>query len=190
MTPDNKQPGFALLMALIVVSVVVSIGLTVLDLTLKQVRLSTNSKDSETAFHAANAGLECARYWRQAGADEIEVGNDFDFECFGQPTVTVVPDTVPSTNGDAFSYEFELSWGASAANRCSSMTVIAITSDLTSTTTVDVADIIDIIPGYPEGDKECEPNARCTIISVKGYSRACSVISTPGTVEREVLLEL
>ena len=51
-------------MSLIVVSVVISIGLVVLDLTLKQLRLSTNSKDSETAFHATNAAMECARYWR------------------------------------------------------------------------------------------------------------------------------
>ena len=60
-------------MSLIVVSVVISIGLVVLDLTLKQLRLSTNSKDSETAFHAANAAMECARYWRNEKNDDFVV---------------------------------------------------------------------------------------------------------------------
>ena len=57
---ENSQSGFALLMTLVVVSVIISIGVSVLDLSVKQVRLSTNAKESEAAFHAANAAAYAA----------------------------------------------------------------------------------------------------------------------------------
>ena len=183
----NQQSGFALLMALIVVSVVVSIGLSVLDLTMKQVRLSTNSKDSETAFHAANAGLECARYWRTTESDVMEVGGVITPDCFGVPTMTPVITNLAGIN--AYVYEMEATWGVSSALRCSQMTILVITSDLSASTTVN--NMQTIMPGYPYGTtKECRPGARCTAISVRGYSRSCGEINARGTVQREVLLEL
>jgi Tfp pilus assembly protein PilX len=183
----NQQSGFALLMALIVVSVVVSIGITVLDLTLKQLRLSTNSKDSETAFHAANAGLECARYWRMEESDDMEDGEDISPACFGAAAMS--PDITSISGVDAHVYEMETTWGDPAALRCSQMTILVISSDILSPTTV--SGMQGIIPGYPYGTtKECEPGSRCTVISVRGYSRSCGEISARGTVQREVLLEL
>jgi Tfp pilus assembly protein PilX len=187
METRNQQSGFALLMALIVVSVVVSIGLTVLDLTLKQLRLSTNSKDSETAFHAANAGLECARYWRMAESDAMEAGNNISPTCFGAPAMTPIVTNLSGIN--AHVYEMQTTWGVSTAQRCSQMTLLVISSDLLATTTV--SGMQGIIPGYPYGPtKDCEPGARCTLISVRGYSRSCGEITARGTVQREVLLEL
>jgi len=182
----NQQSGFALLMALIVVSVVVSIGLSVLDLTMKQVRLSTNSKDSETAFHAANAGLECARYWRTAESDDMEAGNSISPDCFGSAMTPVITNL---SGINAYVYEMEATWGVSSALRCSQMTILVISSDLSATTTV--SGMQTIIPGYPYGaTKDCRPGARCTAISVRGYSRSCGEITARGTVQREVLLEL
>lgn len=89
---NKRETGFALLMTLIVVSVVVSIGLTVLDLSIKQVRLSTNAKESEIAFHAANAGMECARYWRRAASTTVERGGAITPNCFSAhlPQILVV----------------------------------------------------------------------------------------------------
>ena len=187
METRNQQSGFALLMALIVVSVVVSIGLTVLDLTLKQVRLSTNSKDSETAFHAANAGLECARYWRMQESDDMEAGNAVAPECFGDSDLDPTVSSISGVN--AYEYNFSANWGDVSAPRCSEMTLLVISSDPFSTSTV--SGMQTIIPGYPYGlTKDCEPGSRCTVISVRGYSRSCGEINARGTVQREVLLEL
>ena len=48
-----------------------------------------------------------------------------------------------------------------------------------------------IMPGYPYGaSKACEPGGRCTVLSARGYSKACSDIGLTGIVQREVLLEL
>jgi hypothetical protein len=82
-----KSQGFALLIALIVVGVVLSIGLSILNLSISQVRLSTDAKESEAAFHAANAGMECARYWRHEEGDKMGGGdNSFSPECFNITT--------------------------------------------------------------------------------------------------------
>jgi Tfp pilus assembly protein PilX len=187
METTNQKSGFALMMALIVVSVVVSIGLTVLDLTLKQVRLSTNSKESETAFHAANAGLECARYWRAEESDVMEAGGDINPACFGDTNLNPSVTTISGIN--AHVYELTADWGDIAAPRCSEMTLVVISSDLLATTTV--SGMETRVPGYPYGDtKDCEPGGRCTVISVRGYSRGCNDTDVRGTVQREVLLEL
>jgi Tfp pilus assembly protein PilX len=185
-TKQNR--GFALLMALIVVSVVVSIGLTILDLSLKQIKLSTNSRDSEIAFHAANAGIECSRYWRAFRDIEQETGSPFSPTCFevaiGSQSAT---DVSPSGPGSAYLYEYEVTWGT--PNRCSQMSVLTINSDAGASTTI--ANISTIIPGYLTSvDKECGPGGRCTIIASRGYSRNCNDINLIGTIEREVLLEL
>ena len=121
----SSQAGFALLVSLMVVSVVVSVGLVILDVTIKQLRLSTNSTDSEIAFHAANAGMECARFWRREERDTIE-GDEFagppaiapggtlsSIDCFGAGPVIYADSTVDvddTDDGSAFLFEYEFSW--------------------------------------------------------------------------------
>ena len=175
-------------MALVVVSVVVSVGLTILDLSLKQVRLSTNSRDSEIAFHAANAGLECARYWRVSEETDIEGGLAFTPNCFGNSMGNQTATNIAvSGGGTAYRYEFESTWGT--PERCSEMTILTINSTAGAITTV--PNMTTVIPGYLTAPtKECAQGGRCTVIAVRGYSRNCSDTALTGTVQREVLLEL
>lgn len=197
MTQTKKQfTGFALLMSLIVVSVVISIGLVVLDLTLKQLRLSTNSKDSETAFHAANAAMECARYWRYTASANFTEGETVDdVECFGVNIGDVAPGPeLQELDGQAVKYSFDMNgvegitWGGVDAERCSQIDILVLNSEINQETVVD--NMSSVIPGFPEGEKDCEPGGRCTVIAARGYSRNCDDVALPGTVEREVLLEL
>lgn len=186
---NKNESGFALLMALVVVSVVVSIGLTVLELSLKQIRLSTNSRDSETAFHATNAGLECARYWRIDATGVIESGNNFSPSCFGVSVGQVSSSNVTVSSGTAYLYQFDVSWGDASAPRCSRIGILAINSPIADT--AQVSTMQSIFPGYPYGStKTCIEGGRCTVISSRGYSRACNDINQSGTIERQVLLEL
>lgn len=196
----NPQPvaGFALLITLIVVSVVVSIGLTLLDLTIKQIRLSSGSKDSEIAFHAANAGVECARYWRRVEEidfEELNPPNDVvTVNCFGQPNINVPTIDRGGGTDDIYEYNFQFT-GGSQNDRCSVVKMITISSDPNATPdaqgfAVVLANVPNLIPGYPEPNKGCQPGGRCTIISSQGYNKACGNINIIGTVQREVLLEL
>lgn len=187
------QPGFALLMTIVVVSVVIAIGLTVLDLSVKQVRLSTNAKDSEIAFHAANGGIECAQYWRRASSSQMERGQSISPRCFntnvGVNTVSQITSGV-SGDGAVYQYRYEFTWGT-PDTRCTQInTVVASSTILGSGLTIDNATLVALLPGYPEtGNKRCNPGEQCTLISVRGYNRDCSAVSGFGTVQREVLLQ-
>lgn len=188
-TVAKPTGGFALLITLIVVSVVVSIGLTLLDLTIKQVRLASGSKDSEVAFHAANAGVECARYWRRVEQNDFESGNTVNIGCFGRPNQDFNAfDLTPGGPEAIYEYTFEFN-GGSLNDRCSIVKMITLSSD-PDAAAITLNNVPARIPGYPAVSKTCQPGGRCTIISSQGYNRACGSINVIGTVQREVLLEL
>lgn len=193
----HAQSGFALIMSLIVVGIVISIGLSILEISVKQVRLSTNARDSEVAFHAANAGMECARYIRRSSQALMEVGQSITPTCFGvgpdagQNSVQTLSGANVSGSGGAYRYDYSFTWGdgSSGGERCTEATTLVIVADLPGAG-VTVNNMATHIPGYQDGaTKFCEAGARCTIISVRGYNRTCSAASTVGTVQREVLLQ-
>lgn len=191
----EKEKGFALLITLVVVTVLISIGLSVLDLSIKQVRLATNAKDSEIAFHAANAGLECALYWRRFSEDAMELGQTVPVSCFARPSVPATGSRITTgvSGGDVFQYKYEFTWGDSPDIRCSQIN--AIVGSSSASTNLVISGLISggspLVPGYPDGNsKTCEAGTKCTIISVQGFNKPCSDVGGYGTVQREVLLQL
>lgn len=67
---DNER-GYTLLIAILVSGVVLSIGLAILNITLKEFQLSSFTRESEVAFYAADAGIECALYWDESSRDRF-----------------------------------------------------------------------------------------------------------------------
>ena len=65
MMTHQPQRGFTLLIAVVLSSVSLSIGLVLLDLALKQVLLSSAARQSQIAFYNADSVLECALYYDQ-----------------------------------------------------------------------------------------------------------------------------
>ena len=206
---DNKkkQSGFALLVSLIVVGAVLSIGLAIIDLSIKQVRLAATTKDSEIAFHAANAGMECARYWRRQANASMETGTPTSqpLECFsataadvpgssnsvvnGSGEVSAGPAVTTAGSGSAYVYEYEFTWGTPGVDqRCTSITTVVAVSDLTTAMTV--SNMRSLIPGYTSNSLTCAVASQCTAIAVQGYNRSCAQKNGFGTIQREVLLEL
>lgn len=57
--------GFTLLIAVILTSVLLSVGLSLIDTAYKQLLLSSTAKQSEMAFYIADSALECALYHDQ-----------------------------------------------------------------------------------------------------------------------------
>jgi type II secretory pathway pseudopilin PulG len=199
---QKQQSGFALLVSLIVVAAVLSIGLAILDLSVKQVRLAATTKDSEIAFHAANAGMECARFWRRDQSAEMTSGSDTAaIECFSATAEdvnasinsdvsgagVVSPVTAGTTGGgDAYVYEYEFTWNSNQS--CTTITTVVAVSDLSSG--VNVTNIQTLIPGYSDGNAfSCPASSQCTVVSVQGYNRPCDQKPSFGTIQREVLLE-
>ena len=59
---NKKQKGFALLIAVIFMSVMLAIGLALSSLGYKQQTLASSAIESQYAFYAADAALECTLY--------------------------------------------------------------------------------------------------------------------------------
>jgi len=58
---NNK--GFAMLFAVLTSSLLVSIGVSILGISLKEIQIATSARDSQTAYYAADSARECALYW-------------------------------------------------------------------------------------------------------------------------------
>lgn len=58
----NKNFGFTLLYASMVAGLLLAIGAAILDVTLKEITLSSAGSQSQFAFYNADTGTECARY--------------------------------------------------------------------------------------------------------------------------------
>lgn len=189
---NHQQTGFALLMTLLVVAVVVSITLAVIELSIKQLALSVTAKDSEIAFYAANAGMECVRYARRTASTSLEAGvNSVSFNCFnrtqnlGRQTQSL---TENGGDGEIYRYRSEVSWGTN--DRCSVIDMVVLTVPDTETSDMQIPNLNSLYEGYPAGDtKTCSPGAKCTVAQVTGYNRPCGSLTLPGTVRREILLE-
>lgn len=65
MMHHTPQRGFTLLIAVVLAAVVLAIGMALLDIAYKQVSLASTAKNSQFAFYAADAALECALYYDQ-----------------------------------------------------------------------------------------------------------------------------
>ena len=77
---ENK--GFALLLSLIISSIALSIGLSMLHITLKQLTLGTTTRGSEVAFQVARAGMECLRQARSNDpVDYVSDGGTVTIDC-------------------------------------------------------------------------------------------------------------
>ncbi|MES2087855.1 MAG: pilus assembly PilX N-terminal domain-containing protein [Patescibacteria group bacterium] len=57
------QKGFALLFAVLASSVFLSIGIAIWNISLRQVLFSSFGRESQVAFYAADAGIECALFY-------------------------------------------------------------------------------------------------------------------------------
>ena len=206
MNKANQQSGFALLLTLIVVAVVLAVGLTILEISNKTLALSTNAKESEIAFHAANAGLECIRYWKEHADTNDDDLNDFNvgdgdisISCFGVTGSSVTPNAtdfvVADISGNVYAYQFNLDYGSPV--RCSQMSLVVMESpDATSIASFDQTVPTEAFPWDDQqgvgGYKRCDPYSVCSIAYVRGYNTSCTNVnnSTYGQyLQREILLE-
>ncbi len=189
-SPTNMVPnrGFALLLSLIISSVVLAIGLTLLSVALKQLNLSATGRESEIAFQMANLGMECGRYWRDELRDEFvdfsAPANNLTVDCVGDSsTPTIEPTEEIGGDPDVLLktryYRFD-NVLVGTETRCLDVFVTLIEN--TSNDDVDV----------PVGrvSTNCDEGDICTVIISQGYNRSCTDIeSSLFSVQRELTAE-
>ena len=102
-----RSQGYTLLFAMLLTTLVLSIGVSILTIARKEVILTGSSRESHRALLAADSGLECAVYWNRVasnfpGPDEDDSGRLAQINCQNL-SINVNLD-------DSFSDEFEYSW--------------------------------------------------------------------------------
>lgn len=103
----THERGFTLLMAALVGSLVLSLGLSIVAIARKSVTLSSIGRDSQFAFYAADTGAECALYWdirHNIFASSTPPG---DVSCDGETLSLDLPGTPPFTEPYSISFLYE-----------------------------------------------------------------------------------
>jgi len=60
--PKSHKKGFVILIAVVVSSLLLSLGAFIANIAVKEIQLSSSGRESQAAFYAADAALECALY--------------------------------------------------------------------------------------------------------------------------------
>ncbi len=189
----QHNKGFALLITILLVTVLLGISSSLLNVVLKQYQLSGISNASETAFQAANAGLECALYHDFLNYPYTSTASPFDvlaspgtsgeasIGCFGGVAIAD-SETLTNTKSSGEEQRFEFSWPTGSASLCTKVSVYKFYSTSAS---VSMSTVLEI-PSFP--GRSCPQGAICTVIKSRGYNAACADITTnPRVVERELI---
>ncbi len=105
---QKKNRGFALLFSVLIASLLLTIGLSIFNITLKELSISTATRQSIYSFFAADSGREYALY------HDIKLGDlvSFDSEDTQQPEVTLTVTDQPVTGSlDGPYYDFTVTKG-------------------------------------------------------------------------------
>ncbi|MFM2381950.1 MAG: hypothetical protein RLZZ76_717 [Candidatus Parcubacteria bacterium] len=187
----QTKKGFALLLALIISSVVLAIGVSILHISVNQINLSSTARESEFAFQAAHAGIDCMMYWRsEKSLDFVDTDGTLanpTINCFaGNPITTLKRSYVPfSGAGYVREYINTFEWGSPL--RCSQVSMYVINANGSDDAVVHFSDNRGI---GTNGVKTCSAGTVCTVLISDGYNRACNELdSTIFSVQREVVVE-
>ena len=132
-----QKGGYTLLFAVLVASLVLAVGISILNISRKELILTAGQRQSGYAFYAADAGYECAVYWDFQGAFTVNGGTPATSVNCGQttePNVNGTPAGVPvqealgndpSTDPTSFSFSFQVPAPANASStECAVVTVV------------------------------------------------------------------
>jgi hypothetical protein len=134
----TTKSGVALYISILVAALILSIGLSIGNIYVKETNLSISSRESQIAFYAADSGLECAQYWDKivggsyfaSTTDSTFVNQMQPFNCAGvtynqpaaQPfpvsSVITVPDPTDSPNVLVYTVDTPYSYPALSSTVC------------------------------------------------------------------------
>lgn len=63
LSSKRSEQGFTLLLAALIASIVLALGISISGIVQKELILSSIGRDSQFAFYAADSAAECALYW-------------------------------------------------------------------------------------------------------------------------------
>lgn len=81
---NSQKSGITLLVAALTASLLLAISLSIFNLTLKELIISSSGRESLRAFYAADAGAECAIYWDLQSGNYFSTTTSHTISCNGQ----------------------------------------------------------------------------------------------------------
>jgi hypothetical protein len=117
----KKTSGFFMLYAILFTTIVLTIGISILDIVLKQVSFSGIDRESARAFYVADAGLECALYGDVTGSNIFSTSTPGTINCNGDSTALTVVD--PLGGFPHFTFNFWLDKSDPKNVSCSEITL-------------------------------------------------------------------
>ncbi|HAO65028.1 TPA: hypothetical protein DCQ44_03560 [Candidatus Taylorbacteria bacterium] len=169
-THSLKQKGFTILVAVVTAGILLIIAMSIGAIALKEQVLATAGKESQTAFYAADSGMECALYWDQIKGVFVPGStgtwpSTVTFDC-NNATPAITTDTLAdSTDSGAVihSYSFKvpkLQAGVSAET-CAIVTIIKTTNDSRSINGGLTRNPLKVYTDiYSYGYNTCDPSLR------------------------------
>lgn len=130
--------GFTILYAILLTTVVLTIGLSLLSVLIQQISLSGAQRESGASFYVSDSGMECALYW-DISADAFRSGSAIT--CDGNSPLapgiivtTGIPLTPPSPPLANDTYVFNVLFPDGCANISVIKTINTASSTVASTT--------------------------------------------------------
>ncbi len=99
--------GFTLLLAALVGSLVLALGLSIVAIARKSVTLSSIGRDSQFAFYAADSGAECALYWDIRHGMFASTTPGTPAQCDGETLSLTFPPSAPYIEPYSVSFQYE-----------------------------------------------------------------------------------
>lgn len=187
---QKNSEGFVLLLTLVVVSIVLAIGLSMLQITMKQLTLSNIARESEIAFHAASTGIECMQYYRGLPSTREVLLNEDEDTSDASPPILPCGDLVALTSeanhdidvgNDEYIYNYQYRYQLPSGQCLETSMYLVDGRDASSDITTTVSEGLEEI--------SCETGSVCTTIFSRGYNRGCGDIGSIFTVQRELTIE-
>ena len=190
---QKTTAGFALLLTLVVISIVLAVGLSLLQITVKQLSLSSIARESTVAIYAANSGIECIQYHRlvpetlEKFLRDDTVGWPPTVQCADvNPTWTATQTLIDNDQGRFlynYKYRYELDQGSSGTADDACMEVSLYVADMRQAT----ANIDYTVADEGLATISCNANTAsvCTTIFSRGFNRPCDQLNSIFTVQRE-----
>jgi hypothetical protein len=182
-TKANNQ-GFVLLITLLMITVVVTVTLSIIELTMRQVDLAIDGRDAERAFQAASAGVECAQRTARVESGDIRTNSSVLFDCFGNSASTNSVPIAGNGPGIVVRYREEIDWD----NRCTEIDLFMI-DNATQSNQTSIDNFNNIIVNFRSTNLVCPPGSICHVVAASGYSSTCANKNESGVLKRELLLE-
>lgn len=130
-----NQAGVTLFMAITIMAVLLFVSFVVINIAIKSTLFASSGRDSQHAFYAADAGIECAMYWDRQSVSKFDITTPgSSINCAGmtintgtqiQGTTTGVVNIIGGNSVTRSSiFGFNLNGGNNPSNACVIVNVI------------------------------------------------------------------